>query len=291
MEETVIKALLQPGFAFMQKAPFGTELATRFYSAVLGPIENENVEELRARVDKQMKQLFRICLDRRDFYIAVRGSNIFWEVVNEQWDALEFTDPLDVAAFVETYLAARERCDARVPTSDLAHLADSLIEMRRVVLMLAPARHFEINLRPKNSANTRIRQWPPSLYSAREVAWFTPEHIIDQLYGLSWGKILDPKEIPKIPDASMHPLDVHLFLCWTALTWYRSTRRISALFMVPITFQDDSERKDWYKATGGASKLCATISEFGMFAKGEFSSGRQAVIGLCHFVSPASILD
>ncbi|KAI8945549.1 hypothetical protein F4801DRAFT_594066 [Xylaria longipes] len=291
-----IKALHQPGFSFRGRPPFSNEeLATHFYSAVVGR-DRAALDELRERVEKRLKELFRICLQSREFYTAVRGSDVFWGVVSEQWDTLKHVSSEDVAAFVEAYRTAREDCDPNVPTNELSRLVDEFIEMRTDMLAKDPAQKFKIALRPSAVSQTALgltnlsigaTTWPPSHYTEQEVAWFSHDHVLSQVHGLTCRKkITTALDLPKVPDAYAHPLDVRLFLAFTALVNFRSNRKTS-LCMTPIMFWDDDERKDWYWASGGASKFCWTTWDFCQWAKGEFSRGRDAVVGFCQYSKTA----
>ncbi|KAI1744817.1 hypothetical protein F4680DRAFT_455820 [Xylaria scruposa] len=294
------RALLQPGFSFQGKIPFPKEIALRFYSAVLGLVDKVGPDELRERVKKSLKELFSICYQHRELYTALRGSSVFWELAAEQWETLDYVSGDDVAAFVEGYLAARERCDPNVPGNELSRLADKFIEMRKDMLASPPAPKFEIILRPSAvsqttqgltnlsiSSSTTTITWPPSHYTEQEVVWFSHDHVLSQIHGLTCRKKPHKvDDLPKIPDAFTHPLDIRLFLAFAALTNFRANRKIS-LCMTPITFWDDDERKDWYLATGGASKFCWTTWDFCNWAKAEFGRGRDAVVGLCHYSKTA----
>jgi hypothetical protein len=295
------KAMRQPGFAFGKKnAPISNQqLANRFYDAVIGAADDDvDLEELRAHVDTRMKQIFRICLQHREFYLAVRGSDVFWGVASEHWDTLEHVEADDVAVFVEIYRVARERCDAGVPGGELSALADRYIEMHTAMLELGEAQQFQVALHPSSISQattgfdnlsidnpSSAGAWPPSYYTEQEVAWLAHEHVLSQVYGLTpKKKPTKAEDVPTVPNAYTHPLDVRLFLAFTALTTFRSDRKIS-LCMTPVMFWDDGERKDWYLATGGASKVCWTTWDFCHWAKAELDRGQEAVVGLCHFVS------
>ncbi|KAI1756116.1 hypothetical protein F4782DRAFT_537906 [Xylaria castorea] len=290
------RALLQPGFSFNGKPPLVNELARQFYSAVLGPDKGVSLDELRERVEKKLKELFRICLQYRELYTALRGSSVFWGFAAEQWDTLEHVSCDDVAAFVETYRTAREGCDPNVPMNELSRLADEFIEMHKDMLAKDPSPKFKIALRPSAISQTTrgltglsisksatATAWPPSHYTEQEVAWFSHDHVLSQIHGLTCRMDLRVVwNLPQIPDAYTHPLDIRLFLAFTALVNFRSVRKTS-LCMAPIMFWDDDARKDWYLATGGASKFCWTTWDFCQWAKEEFSRGRNAVVGLCHY--------
>ncbi|TRX95942.1 hypothetical protein FHL15_003084 [Xylaria flabelliformis] len=296
-----VRSLSQSGFTFGKNNPFSEELAHRFYSAVLGPDDGAGLDELRERVEKKLKEIFRICLQYRELYTALRGSGVFWELAAEQWDTLDYVSGDDVAAFVEAYRTARERSSQNGAINELSRLVDESIEMHKDMLAIPPAPKFQIALRPSAisqttqdltnlsiSNSTTATTWPPSHYTEQEVVWFSHDHVLSQVHGLTCRKKPHKaQDLPKIPDAFTHPLDIRLFLAFTALTNFRANRKIS-LCMTPITFWDDDERKDWYLATGGASKFCWTTWDFCNWAKAEFGRGRDAVVGLCHYVSSKS---
>ncbi|KAI0432428.1 hypothetical protein F5Y09DRAFT_353521 [Xylaria sp. FL1042] len=298
-----VKALQQPGFSFKGADLLNTQLATRLYAAALGPIDNGgDLEDLRLAVEKRLKEIFHICLQSRVFYTAVGGSDIFWRFASEHWDTFEYVNANEVAAFVETYQTARENCDLDAPTGELSDIVDEFIKMHKKMIARGPKRPFQIALRPatfsqaaignagsavSNKSPIAATQWPPLHFTEQEIAWFSHDHVLSQLYGVTSNtNIANAVEFPRVPDTYTHPLDIRLFLAFTALANFRSDRKIS-LCMAPVTFWDDDERKDWYLATGGASKFCWTTSEFCQWAKGEFNRGRDAVVGLSHFSQTA----
>ncbi|KAJ8125186.1 hypothetical protein O1611_g8454 [Lasiodiplodia mahajangana] len=299
MVRSTARALHQLGFTFGRRIVFGNDqLTSRFHAAVVGPTDGADLEELRLSVEKKLINLFRICLQSREFYTAVRGSNIFWGSVAEQWDTLEHVESEEVATFVEIYREAREKTEPGVPVGELAILVDQFIEMRNVMLTKGPAEKFQVALRPSEISQTTLglaslsigngnsrptTTWPPSYYTEQEVAWLSHDHVLSQVYGLTpQKKPTKISDFPSVPDTYTHPLDIRLFLAFTALTNFDSNRKTS-LCMTPIMFWDDDERKDWYQASGGASKFCWTTWDFAEWAKEEFKRGREAVVGLCHY--------
>ncbi|KAI1812435.1 hypothetical protein GGS20DRAFT_591655 [Poronia punctata] len=304
MVSVTSKALRQPGFAFVKAgAPVKPkELAEKFNSAVIGSLGGTTrTEELRSRVSKRMEHLFRLCLANRPFFLASRESDLFWDVVAEQWDTLEHVTLTEAAAFAQVYCTAREKCGPEVPTGSLARAVDEFLKMRKELELLKTepdSQHFQVALRPSYpqkdihslaslsldpGPDDKVAQWPPTHYTEQEVAWLCHDHVLSQVYGLTPAKkIKKASDIPAIPDAYAHPLDVRLFLAFTALTNLESDRKTSVC-MAPIAFWDDDERKDWHRATGGASKFCWTPWEFCVWAKQEFERGQESVVGLCHF--------
>ncbi|KAI0388866.1 hypothetical protein F5Y17DRAFT_463292 [Xylariaceae sp. FL0594] len=301
MVSAQMKALRQPGFSFGRSLPFKGEVMALFDAAVIGPVRDVKTEDLKAGVNKRMMQLFELCLQNDVFYRASRGSDVFWDLVNEQWEIIEYTDGKSAAAFADGYRAAREKSDSGVPIGELSDLVDKFIDMRQETMALAPAEKFEINIprpamtilthalarmgvnTPAVNPKTEVGQWPPAHFNEQEVAWLCSEHLLSQLYGLTTAKqVKQASDFPKIPGCYTHPLDVRLFLAFTALTNLGPDRKMS-LCMAPISFWDDDERKDWHKASGGASKLSWTTWEFCQWAQKEFKNGREAVAGFCYF--------
>ncbi|KAI1277888.1 hypothetical protein F5Y07DRAFT_388214 [Xylaria sp. FL0933] len=295
-----LKALHQPGFALKRASRWNQQLATRLYTATLGPTDNGgDIEDLRLSVEKRLVEIFRICIQSRAFYNAVGGSEIFWNFASEHWDTAEHVDSDEVAAFVETYRAARESCGPGAQHGKLSDIVDEFIEMHKKMIARGPAHHSRIILRPAKlspafigdpvvrDSDPATTQWPPSHFTEQEIIWFSHDHILSQIYGVtSDTNITKAAQLPRVPDAYTHPLDIRLFLAFTALANFRSDRKVS-LCMAPVTFWDDDERRDWYRATGGASKFCWTTWEFCQWAKDEFSRGREAVVGLSHFSKTA----
>ncbi|KAI0965565.1 hypothetical protein F4678DRAFT_485218 [Xylaria arbuscula] len=160
--------------------------------------------------------------------------------------------------------------------------------VRRVQTVLGPAIPLQDARENEGPATSQANPataapWPPPHFTEQEIVWLFHEHILSQVYGITADtNIVHAGQLPQVPDAYTHPLDIRLFLAFTALSNFRSDRKTS-LCMTPITFWDDDERKDWDLATGGAAQFCWTTWEFCEWAKREFARGREAVAGLCHF--------
>ncbi|KAK5625684.1 hypothetical protein RRF57_001400 [Xylaria bambusicola] len=280
-------------------------LMARFCAALLGPHRRGDPESLRAAgftAEKKLKQLFHICLRSRTFYFATRGSGAFWQFVSEHWDAFEYLSPKNVAALVYANEDTRDGCLPGAPKGKLKKLVDAFTMMHREMVSRGLKRCYRITLRPSTISLTARRNkrrvssyllsaasipWPPAHFTKQEIVWFCHDHVLSQLYGLtSDTKLTKAAQFPQIPDAYTHPLDVRLFLAFTALINISRNRNVS-ICMVPITFWDDDERIDWFRATAGASKFCWTTWDFCQWAKKEFERGREAVIGLCHFSKTA----
>ncbi|GAP85163.1 hypothetical protein SAMD00023353_2200980 [Rosellinia necatrix] len=293
------RALRQDGFSWGKQTLFDkTEPAERFFEVVLGPIDRIGIEELRLRVETQAKELFHICLQYHEFYTAVKASDVFWGFVIEQWDTLQPVEPEELAAFVAGFQAARENSNPGVPTGELSGVVDKFIKMHKAMLIQAmvptpmiAARPsaiiqvalslFKINLEASDPRTATT--WPPQYYTWQEAAWLSQNNVLSQVHGLTPKKrITSAADIPEIPNEFAHPLDVRLFLAFTALTNFRSDRKAS-LCLTPIMFWDDEERTKWYQPTGAAAKFGWTTWEFSHWAKEEFDRGREAVVGLCHF--------
>ncbi|KAI0813877.1 hypothetical protein GGR55DRAFT_702857 [Xylaria sp. FL0064] len=291
-----LEVLHQLGFALKRANRWNQPLAARLYIAILGPTDNGgDIEGLRLSVEKRLVEIFRICIQSRVFYNAVSSSEIFWKFASEHWDTFEHVDSNEVAAFVETYRVARESCEPGAQTGELSDVVDEFIKMHKKMIARGPARRSRTILRPAKFSPASIgspvagnsdpadTQWPPSHFTEQEIVWFSHDHILSQVYSVTSNtNITKAAEIPRVPDAYTHPLDIRLFLAFTALVNFRRDRKIS-LCMAPVTFWDDDERRDWYLATGGASKFCWTTWEFCQWAKDEFRRGREAVVGLSHF--------
>ncbi|KAJ8119778.1 hypothetical protein ONZ43_g3346 [Nemania bipapillata] len=200
MTRITSRAVHQPGFSFGRKVFQGNEiLASRFYAVVVGPAGSIGLEELRSRVETKMRDVFSICLKHSEFYSVARGSDVFWNFVAEQWDTVDFVEPADVAAFVDGYCTAREKCvpGIRAKAGELAKLVDNFIDIRNIMLTRSPEQKLRLVIRPspvtqatQGLANLVLGNpspatpWPPSHFTDQEVAWFSHDHVLSQVYGL-----------------------------------------------------------------------------------------------------------
>ncbi|KAI0517826.1 hypothetical protein F5B22DRAFT_654586 [Xylaria bambusicola] len=262
----------------------------------------DSLEVAKLAAQKRLRQLFRICLRSRNFYFATRGRDVFWQFVSEHWDVFEYLAPANVTALVRANEEIRDDGLEGVLKGRLKKLVDRFTMMHKEMLSRDRKRLYRITLRPSTILSTARRNsrqvssyllsaasipWPPTHFTKQEIVWFCHDHVLSQVYGLtSDTKLTKAAQFPQIPDAYTHPLDVRLFLAFTALINISSNRNIS-ICMTPITFWDDDERSDWFHATAGASKFCWTTWDFCQWAKKEFERGRETVIGLCHFSKTA----
>ncbi|KAJ3577985.1 hypothetical protein NPX13_g2584 [Xylaria arbuscula] len=270
-------------------------------TAILIPHCDADRKSLDSLAEQKLRQLFQICLRSRTFYLAARGKNVFWQFASEHWDTFGYVSPEEAENFIDSCVACRERWSIGRTRGESARLLDEFVRMHEEMLARGAKRRYRIAIRPSSISlalrkNTRrstscvspatAALWPPEHFTKQEVAWLCHDHIISQLYGITFDtKLTKAGQFPQIPNANAHPLDIRLFLAFTALVNFDSHRNTS-ICMAPITFWDDDERRDWYRATGGAARFCWTTWEFSQWAKNEFRRGREAVAGLCHFVSP-----
>ncbi|KAI1360183.1 hypothetical protein F5Y08DRAFT_331756 [Xylaria arbuscula] len=276
--------------------------AVRSDSAILIPHCDADRKSLDSLAEQKLRQLFQICLRSRTFYLATRGKNVFWQFASEHWDTFGYVSPDEAANFIYSCVACRERWSIGRTRGESARLLDEFVRMHEEMLARGAKRRYRIAIRPSSISlalrkNTRrstssvspptAASWPPEHFTKQEVAWLCHDHILSQLYGVTSDiKLTKAAQFPQIPNANAHPLDVRLFLAFTALVNFDSHRNTS-ICMAPITFWDDDERRDWYRATGGAARFCWTTWEFSQWAKNEFRRGREAVAGLCHFAKTA----
>ncbi|KAK8090388.1 hypothetical protein PG997_005349 [Apiospora hydei] len=239
-------------------------------------------------VAKSLGSLFSTLVDKADLFRALRDTEIFWGTVAVNWDGpahAELTTG-DTQFVTDTYVRARRavtgsskksKSGRNQETSSLMEAVDAWIEIADEVRALGPQPAYNVTIRQHPatvasqqladlalSANTRV--WPPKYLNAQECAWVADSHaswqLSDHADSFPFEGRIDESDIPTIPNSLTYPQDVKLFLCWASMARFNPSESKVAVFMAPIAFMDEDDRKDNYVATGSLSKRMATISDF-----------------------------
>ncbi|RYP46445.1 hypothetical protein DL768_007357 [Monosporascus sp. mg162] len=305
------RAFKQPGFTFGEGQIFESHQTTEnVYRAMIGVnASNSDVDltTLKQRVSSRVENLFDAGLKQIDVYKATRGGAQFFKMIAEEFEAEAPLEPEEIEEIFSVYSAARERYRGSVSNTPLIALVDRFREAVNAVRSAGPSTSVELIYRPSaadkaqmelldafdnlqiskdashpSSSSSAEAPWPPTYFNLHEKIWLCDSRIRWQLYGKGQMQPSDASDIPTLPDRYSHPVDVKLYLAWLALTNYSPTLSDWGLYMSPIGFLDAEDRKDWYLATGGASKRYSTIVEFITYAKGLFNT-RAVVAGFFTF--------
>ncbi|RYO84193.1 hypothetical protein DL766_008275 [Monosporascus sp. MC13-8B] len=306
------RAFKQPGFTFGEGEIFESRQTTEnVYHAMIGAnASNSDVDlaTLKQRVGSRVENLFNVALEQIDVYNATRGGAQFFKMIAEEFDALAPLELTEIEEIFSVYIAARERYKGFVGETPLMALVDRFREAVCAVRSASPSTSVELVYRPSTvdgaqmelldafddlrisedapqpsaSSSSAEAPWPPTYFNLQEKIWLCDSQIRWQLYGTGQMQPSDASDIPTLPDRYSHPIDVKLYLVWLALTNYSPTLSDWGLYMSPIGFLDAEDRKDWYLATGGASRRYSTIGEFITYAKGLFNT-RSVAAGFFTF--------
>jgi hypothetical protein len=96
------------------------------------------------------------------------------------------------------------------------------------------------------------------------------------LAGINWQ---NKAAMPNLPGENTEPLGLRLFVSWLGLA-HTTPGSTAALYLAPVAFMNNRERKDWYDASGQQSKLFGHTDDFLEYAAEAFRSGKQTVMGL-----------
>ncbi|KAK7952747.1 uncharacterized protein PG986_008475 [Apiospora aurea] len=301
------RAFTQPGFQLGHGSALRDAAATsRICIALVGP-ETTNVTEMQKAVAKSLGSLFSTLVDKADLFRALRDTEIFWGTVAVNWDGpahAELTTG-DTQFVTDTYVRARRavtgsskksKSGRNQETTSLMEAVDAWIEIADEVRALGPQPAYNVTIRqhPVTVASQQLadlalsanaRFWPPKYLNAQECAWVADSHVSWQLSdhadSFPFEGRIDESDIPTLPDSLPYPQDVKLFLCWASMARFNPSESKVAVFMAPIAFMDEDDRKDNYVATGSLSKRMATISDFFDYALEMLDNqGRELVIGM-----------
>ncbi|KAK8124405.1 uncharacterized protein PG998_000164 [Apiospora kogelbergensis] len=130
--------------------------------------------------------------------------------------------------------------------------------------------------------------WMPQYFNEQERAWLAETHIAWQLRATAGSFPMEGpitiEDIPGIPDMLTYPQDVKLFLCWCYIAKYCPGESKFAVFMPPVGFMNEDDRKGHYLATGTLSERMGTIGEFFDYALEMINKqGRDMVIGMMNY--------
>ncbi|KAI1767623.1 hypothetical protein GGR53DRAFT_463309 [Hypoxylon sp. FL1150] len=115
------------------------------------------------------------------------------------------------------------------------------------------------------------RTWPPAHFSAVDVAIMAQAALRKKIFGIDHMHKVDEDDMPTYPHDQTPPLDVRSFLCWMALE-ETGPRSPTSLFLAPIGFMEEEDRREWYLPTGHKSRLYATVDEFIGYAHEAFKT-------------------
>ncbi|KAI1860505.1 hypothetical protein JX265_009904 [Neoarthrinium moseri] len=297
------KSFRQAGFQFGIGLVFSNaDTLKHVHTATVGPFDHiETGVKTRQRVSRDsLVRLFQTMKGKEMLYKALRDTKVFWDTVSVNWEILEDLSAEDVRVVAITFIQGRKAFNddrrlclsSRNQKTPLTEAVDVWMAIHDEVSALEPPKSFELTLRhpPLDTTIHQAKVWPPQYLNAQECAWISDDHIENQLQARQGSFPFTPKsgkDIPRIPHNVAFPQDIKLFLCWAVLARYAPSVSKFSLFMAPIAFRDEDDRKDWYLATGSLPKRHATIGEFFDYAMNMLEEeGRELVVGMMTYWIP-----
>ncbi|RYP57850.1 hypothetical protein DL771_011405 [Monosporascus sp. 5C6A] len=302
------RAFKLSGFTFGEGQIFEThETTEKVYNAMIDQANKpaSDLASLKQQVEDRMEKLFQIGVEQIEVYKASHGGDLFFTMIAEEFEGLAALDPSDIEQIFSVYMAARGRYRGTAAATKLVNLVDTFRSARAEVEATPHEHIFDLAYRPTSADRARMGlveslaglqisssssstpsspavTWPPTYFNPQEKVWLCDSRIRWQLYGKGRQEPSDASDVPALPSRFAHPTDVKLYLAWLALTTFNPTSCNWSLYMTPIGFLDGKDRKDWFHATGGASKTYSTLPEFITYAKGLFNT-RSVVAGFFTF--------
>lgn len=312
MPNRQVKPFRLDGFSLGKDKLFGdTDTLARVNFCILGPSNAQaSPEKKMATVEDALAKLFDVLADSRTLFTTLRDNEIFWTAIGAQWANFHPLPSQDIKNIVDVYVAARQEflADPRNlyslfnRTTPLKEAVDRWIDLYDEVMALPPtARVAKLTLNPNRSEVDRLvdtldnfsidrdSTWLPAHITVQEYLWICEGHVEDQLRtNLTInGRLKLPfrprtsEDIPTLPNNLSHPTDTRMFLCFTGLTRFNPANSKFAVFMKPIGFFHESDRKDWYLATGTLSTKHAIFTEYYKHAVRMITKhGRDRVYGI-----------
>jgi hypothetical protein len=224
--------------------------------------------------------------------------------------------PAEVEELVRVFADARAEYLSRLdpsaaqtatesPPSELIKIIDRWLDATRhnpppsagnqvlVTSRPAPLENLFANFGPRNdgtpstslsaaSPSASTQDWPPSHLAPADAEFLNYHRIRELLAGVSWGSQAPmPNDIGEKSD----PLALRLWLGWLGAA-HTPPNSPFALYLAPVAFENNKERKEWYDTSGGQSKMFGHMEGFLGYAAERFSSGKKMVLGLVTHIFP-----
>ncbi|KAI1390313.1 uncharacterized protein F4822DRAFT_401526 [Hypoxylon trugodes] len=265
-----------------------------------------NPEEAMSMIQGRVNLAFLICVRNEDFYRRVRGDGAFYYLILADWNSEHQAAPFPPASIeklINVFVVARRT--HLVAESEVSRLLQLKGNMTKFIWLQAPAENkltsvvdrfikiiddVDSSIATRSVSSLKAPQgfdmgstWPPVHFSPVDVAIMGEPTVRKALYGINHVSNGGAEKALIYPNDQHPPLDVRKYLCWLSL---RETKPDSdvALFLAPIAFAGDQQRREWYKPTGHKSRYYAIIEEFLVYARGEFKKTgkeeKQHVMGL-----------
>ncbi|KAI0148097.1 hypothetical protein F4776DRAFT_298883 [Hypoxylon sp. NC0597] len=245
------------------------------------------IEVVQANLTGRVNLAFLVCISCEDVYRRVRGNSAFYHLILADWKSEHLAAPFPpdrIEELINLFVLARRYYLAdpysKEVKTQLTNCVDRFIKtIDDVDQTDAPRRPPSLKA-PKYFNGSRV--WPPAHFGPLDVATMAESQTRKELFGVDLYNE-DEDDAPRYPHDQDPPQSVRKFLCHLSLTQTKPNSNIG-LFCVPIAFNTNEQRRDWYVPTGHMSRFYATVDEFMTYAQAEFQrkdgSSKQHVIGL-----------
>ncbi|KAI1266463.1 hypothetical protein F5Y18DRAFT_444931 [Xylariaceae sp. FL1019] len=266
----------------------------RIHLALHGGSGGDSDEEISVRVATLLIALFEICLEYKEVAVASRLGHSYWFAVNQKWKPHVKVTDNQIQAIIDVYTDARTATigNRRYDNTKLANLVDSFLAMRQEIHAMPPLAQLTLLYRPAQGENAMDvdssiipqavapeNSWPPSYLNDKEVLWVTDPRIVEELSGWSYRHQPNPEAMLAIPSGFAHPVDIAKYLSITALYNQDSAKKHLSIYMRPIAFLNERQKKDWWYPTGTLSKLYDTVGDFIAYAHDKLNDDYHTVAG------------
>lgn len=264
---------------------FGEDRAVscRIYAALIGEdTSNFLPEEAKARAAVSLQALFESVMQYQDLYVSLRGNDNFWEVITNRTSLHYALATEEVKHIIKTMAKARNDYRGNDPATPLNELVDRFIELEQHTAALPPPHTFTLSVRPSAaaaaaesgrmvaglasnmSAMNIASNWPPSHFTPTDLIILADSEVASILGGVDANNMPPRQPFPLATSRNM-PVLIRLHLCYLALTQYKVTADW-ALFLSPVGFLHDIDRRKWFTVAGRQTKVFATLPRFLSYA-------------------------
>ncbi|OTA97893.1 hypothetical protein M434DRAFT_26291 [Hypoxylon sp. CO27-5] len=246
------------------------------------------IETIQSNITGRVHLAFLVCVRDEDVYRRLRGHSAFYHLILADWGSDHLASPFPpnrIEELIKQFVLARRRYLADESSKEVSTMLTDCVD--RFIKLIDEVDVSEAPRRPPNlKSNKKLkdsRVWPPVHFGPLDVATMAEFKTREKLFGIDYKNPGDRDDAPRYPHDQDPPLSIRQFLCHLSLTQTTPTSNIG-LFSVPIAFNTNEQRQEWYAPTGHQSRYYATISEFITYAKAEFKrkdgSSKQHVMGL-----------
>ncbi|OIW23062.1 hypothetical protein CONLIGDRAFT_694522 [Coniochaeta ligniaria NRRL 30616] len=266
------------GFFFQPGPVFSSDrnAAHRLYTGLFGEDGFDlSLDEAKARATTTLQALFDSAMEYRDLYISLRGNDVFWEIITNQTPLYYALTCEEVKVIIKAMAKARNDYRGNSPITPLIEVITRFIELEQHTAALPPPQTFTLSVRPAAAAEAdRIiagmasnmsamnvtSAWPPAHFTPTDLIILADREVIAYLAGVDANNTVPRQPFPRA-DSRNSPTLLRLHLCHMALTRH-SVSSDWTLFLSPVGFLHDLNRRNWHAVAGRQTKVFSTMSRF-----------------------------